>query len=73
MKQYHVLVSGFEISKKGQKEPTKLRHYRYDLEAHSLKQEGEAWLVKKGNEMLAAFPCSSTMILVEDVAVPEDN
>jgi hypothetical protein len=71
MKQYHVLVTGFEISKSNREGKsvgtTNLRHYRYDIETHTLKQDGGAWKVYRGNDFVAAYPVNACMILSEDV------
>jgi len=71
MKQYHVLVTGFEISKNNREGKTvgttNLRHYRYDVDTHTLKQETGAWKVYKGNEFVAAYPVNAAMILTEEV------
>jgi hypothetical protein len=71
MKQYHILVTGFELTKQGknpnESRTTGLRHYRYDVDGHQITSENGAWSVKKGKEFVSAFPISHTMILVEDV------
>jgi len=71
MKQYHILVTGFELTKQGknsnESRTTGLRHYRYDLDTHQIKSENNSWTVTKGKELLAVFPASHTMILIEDV------
>lgn len=71
MKQYHILVTGFEISRNTREGKqigtTNLRHYRYEIDTHTLKQDGGSWKVYKGNEFLSAFPVNATMILTEDV------
>jgi hypothetical protein len=77
MKQYHILVTGFELTKLGkipnESRTTGLRHYRYDVDSHQVKAENNSWIVTtKCKELLAAFPVSHTMILVEDVENKEN-
>ena len=75
MKQYHILVTGFELTKQGknvnESRTTGLRHYRYDVDSYAITVDNGAWLVKRGKEFISAFPVSHTMILVEDVEVKE--
>lgn len=68
-KQYHVLVSGFEINrgKDRDRNTTDLRHYRFDVDTFTLSNEGGAWSVRQGKELKASFPVQNTMILVEEV------
>lgn len=70
--QYHVLVVGFELEKRGREGDTRktdLRHYRYDTTTYSMTPENNAWVVKNGKTFVAAFPVPNTMILVEEVDV----
>lgn len=75
MKQYHILVTGFELTKQGknanESRTTGLRHYRYDVDTHTITNENGAYSVKKGKEFLGSFPVPHTMILVEDVEAKE--
>jgi len=68
--QYHVLVVGFELEKKGREGDTRktsLRHYRYDTSTYTILSENGAWVVKNGKSFVAAFPVANTMVLVEEV------
>lgn len=69
--QYHVLVVGFKLEKRGRDggdtRETDLRHYRYDQSTYSLISENGAWVVRNGKTFVAAFPVNNTMILVEEV------
>jgi len=68
--QFHVLVVGFELEKRGREgdsRKTDLRHYRYDTSTYSLAPEDGAWVVKNGKTFVAAFPVTNSMILVEEV------
>jgi len=69
--QYHVLVVGFELEKKGKEgdapRKTALRHYRYDTSLYTINSENGAWVVKNGKSFVAAFPVACTMLLVEEV------
>lgn len=69
--QFHVLVVGFELEKRGRNQDdvrkTDLRHYRYDTSIYSLSAENNAWVVRNGKAFVAAFPVTKSMILVEEV------
>ncbi len=69
--QYHVLVVGFELEKKGREgegtRKTSLRHYRYDTSTYNLTNENGAVVVRNGKSYVAQFPVPCTMILVEEV------
>ena len=74
MKQIHVLLKGFELSRKNsykandQFEKTELRHYRYDCDLFE-ESEGVNSLIikeKKSKKNVAYFPAEYTTILIED-------
>lgn len=68
--QFHVLVAGFELEKRGREgdsRKTDLRHYRYDTSVCTMNAENGAWVVKNGKTFVAAFPVTHSMILVEEV------
>ena len=68
--QFHVLVVGFELEKRGREgdsRKTDLRHYRYDNSIYTMAPEEGAWVVRNGKTFVSAFPIANTMILVEEV------
>jgi len=77
MKQYHVLVSGFEITKTnrdGKSMTTNLRHYRYNQDAFTMKNESGSWQVfDERKTFVAGYPVEKTMVLVEDAQEREEQ
>jgi hypothetical protein len=79
--QFHILVVGFELEKRGrdisregdlrktvtESRKTELRHYRYDISTHTLSNENNAVVIRNGKQYVAQFPVANTMVLVEEV------